>query len=255
MRVDLAGIVAMYARHDGLPAAFTAARDGIDVVLRDRGWRRTTPEDTAQALLRGARAGQAIAGPDGGAEQAALRVSTVLLGLVGAFRVEPLQALARLHAVAAAEHTDGERGRPRDADAARRLQRLARILVDPAPAPALLVAAVAHAEIAACTVFGSHDRIVGLAAERLTLVSRGVDRASVLVPEAAHLARSASYEQALAAYRAVGGLDALAVGDSAAEAALAQWMRHAAEAYAGSVAASPVQANGARTDPGAAAHT
>ena len=39
---------------EGVPSAFAATRDGIDALLRDRGLRRTTPEDTARSLLLGA---------------------------------------------------------------------------------------------------------------------------------------------------------------------------------------------------------
>ena len=35
---------------EGVPSALAAARDGIDVVLRDRGLRRTSPETTAESL-------------------------------------------------------------------------------------------------------------------------------------------------------------------------------------------------------------
>ena len=39
-----------------------AARDGIDVMLRDRGLRRTSPETTAESLLRGAHASAVLEG-------------------------------------------------------------------------------------------------------------------------------------------------------------------------------------------------
>ena len=38
---------------EGVGSAFAAARDGIDVMLRDRGLRRTTPDTTGESLLRG----------------------------------------------------------------------------------------------------------------------------------------------------------------------------------------------------------
>ena len=48
--------LAALASLEGVPSAFAAARDGIDVMLRDRGLRRTSPEMTAESLLRGAHA-------------------------------------------------------------------------------------------------------------------------------------------------------------------------------------------------------
>ena len=47
---------------EGVPSAFAGARDGIDVVLRDRGLRRTSPEMTAESLLRGAHASGVLEG-------------------------------------------------------------------------------------------------------------------------------------------------------------------------------------------------
>lgn len=250
--MDLGALVALHQGLEGVPSAFAAARDGIDAVLRDRGWRRTTPEDTAAALLRGARAGSALtAGTDSSCEEDVLRVSTMVLGQVATFRTSPLQALARLHAEAAATMPEDRRGRPRDAEAARRLQWLGRLLLDAAPAPALLVAAIVHAEIAAGAPFGSHNRLVALAAERLTLVARGVDRASVLVPEAGHLDLRTGYEAALGAYAAGGGL----AGESIRPEGVEQWLRHAPAAYLRGAEASPLHANGTRSEPGAAAHT
>src|SRR3954451_21941617 len=96
---------------EGVPSAFSAARDGIDALLRDRGLRRTTPEQTAESLLRGAHASGVLEGSTstldevraGDADetaQAAVRVSTGVLALVPVLGTSPLQALARLHALA-----------------------------------------------------------------------------------------------------------------------------------------------------------
>lgn len=250
--MDLGALVALHQGIEGVPSAFAAARDGIDAVLRDRGWRPTTPEDTAAALLRGARAGALLAaGTDSSTEDDVLRVSTMVLGQVATFRTSPLQALARLHAEAAATMPLERRGRPRDDAAAHRLQWLGRVLLDPTPAPALLVAAIVHAELAAGAPFLSHNRVVALAAERLTLVARGVDRASVLVPEAGHLALRTAYEAALVAYAAGGGL----AGVSSRPADIERWLRHAPAAYLKGAEASPLHANGTQWEPGAAAHT
>ncbi len=42
----------------------TSTRDGIDALLRDRGLRRTTPDLTAESLLRGAHASAVLEGSD-----------------------------------------------------------------------------------------------------------------------------------------------------------------------------------------------
>ena len=39
---------------DGVLSAYAGTRDGIDVMLRDRGLRKTTPDVAAESLLRGA---------------------------------------------------------------------------------------------------------------------------------------------------------------------------------------------------------
>jgi hypothetical protein len=225
---------------DGVPSAYAAARDGIDVVLRDRGLRRTSPETTAESLLRGAHASGVLAGSastlaevragtaDGPAGDA-VRVSTELLGLAPALVRAPLQALARIHAVAAAAQPAERRGRPRDSDSADRLRGVGDLLAATTSAPALLVAAVVHAELATAAPFGSHDGIVARAAERLVLVARGVDEKSLVVPEAGHLALRAAYESNLRGY-AEGG----AAGVHA-------WLLYAAEAYAAGAEASPLR--------------
>jgi hypothetical protein len=226
---------------EGVPSAFAAARDGIDVVLRDRGLRRTSPETTAESLLRGAHAsavlegsGSSLAEVRSGAGDAvagdAVRVSTSLLGLAPTLARSPLQALARLHTLAAAGSVDDSSlGRPRGTAAAERLQGVARLLTGPSTVPALLLAAVVHAELATAVTFASHNGLVARAAERLVLVVRGVDEKSLTVPEAAHLALRPAYESNLRAYRDGG------------PAGVHAWLLYAAEAYAAAAEASPLR--------------
>ena len=227
---------------EGVGSVFVATRDGIDALLRDRGLRRTTPELTADALLRGAHASAVLEGSDStlkdvregvGDEmaQSALRVSTELLGLLPTLATSPLQALARLHTLAGkGVVADADLGRPRDPAGATRLRELAALLTAPTAAPALVVAAVAHAEIASAAPFVSHNGIVARAAERLLLVGRGVDSKSLLVPEAAHLGLRREYESNLRGYRD-GGVEGVHA-----------WLLYAAEAYARSAEASPLNA-------------
>ncbi|QIG44901.1 oxidoreductase [Nocardioides anomalus] len=233
--------LARLATLEGVPSAFAAARDGIDVVLRDRGLRRTSPEQTAESLLRGAHASAVLEGSasslgeirDGTGDAVAadaVRLSTSLLALAPTLSRSPLQALARLHALAAGSTLGADEvGRPRSSEAAERLQGVARLLSSQTAAPALLLAAVVHAELATTAPFASHNGLVARAAERLVLVARGVDEKSLTVPEAAHLALRPAYESNLGAYR-----DGAAPGVHA-------WLLYAAEAYAAGAEASPLR--------------
>jgi Fic family protein len=217
-----------------------AARDGIDVLLRDRGLRQSPPELTAESLLLGAHASAVLEGSESDLEamragsgdevaQAALRVSAELLSQVPVLGKAPLQAFARLHTLAGKGVVDDSAlGRPRDAASSARLTDLARLLVAPTEAPALVVAAVVHAEVATVAPFESHNGIVARAAERLLLVARGVDPKSLVVPEAGHLRLRREYESNLRGYR-----DGGAAGVHA-------WLLYAAEGYAAGAEASPV---------------
>jgi hypothetical protein len=224
---------------EGVPSAYAAARDGIDALLRDRGLRRTTPEQTTESLLRGAHASAVLEGSTATLEevrsgagdstaQAAVRVSTGVLGLVPVLGSTPLQAFARLHALAGkGEVEDDLLGRPVSPEAAARLNSLATTMLATS-VPALMVGALVHAEIVTVAPFASHNGIVARAAERLVMVARGVDPASVVVPEAGHLAVRAAYESNLRGYRDGG------------RPGLQSWLLYAAEAVTAGVEASPL---------------
>lgn len=236
----LAWLVAL----EGVPSAYAATRDGIDVMLRDRGLRRTSPETTAESLLRGAHASAVLEGSsstlaevrEGAGDEVArdaVRVSTELLSLVPRVRQSPLQAFARIHALAATGSVEPDRlGRPRDAEAAGRLRDIATVATSQGSegaAPALLVAAMVHAELVSAAPFVSHNGIVARAVERLIIVARGVDEKSLCVPEAGHLALRPAYESNLRGY-AEGG----AAGVHA-------WVLYGAEAFAAGAEASPLR--------------
>jgi hypothetical protein len=91
-----------------------------------------------------------------------------------------------------------------------------------------VVAALVHAEIVAAGAFVSHNGVVARAAERLVLVSKGVDPASVLVPEAGHAAEIDGYRAALTAYEK---------GDSTG---IHQWLMYATQAFSRGAEASPL---------------
>ncbi|WP_254052149.1 oxidoreductase [Aeromicrobium sp. A1-2] len=225
---------------EGIPSAYAGTRDGIDSMLRDRGLRRSTPDDTARSLLLGAAATATLEGSaydvetlaGGGGDElarAAVRLSTELLGLLPVWNHSPVQALARMHAIAAAGSVeDIDLGRPVDPAGVSRLTALAAMLGEPTAAPGLVVAALVHAEIAAAGAFATHNAVVGRAAERLVLVSKGVDPASVTVPEAGHAAEPDGYRSALAAY---------AGGDMTG---VHQWLMYASLAFTRAAEASPL---------------
>ncbi len=225
---------------EGIPSAYAATRDGIDGLLRDRGLRRTSPELTAESLLRGAHASAVLEGSGSSLDQvragagdeialATVQLSTTMLGLVPLLKTAPLQAIARLHSVVgSAAVAPEELGRPRDAESAQRLRGVSQLLLSETAAPALLIAAVVHADIATAAPFASHNGIVARAVERLVLVSRGVDAKSLMVPEAGHLALRAEYESNLRAYA------------SGQQNGVHAWALYAAEAFAAGAEASPL---------------
>ncbi len=225
---------------EGVRSAYAGTRDGIDVMLRDRGLRQTSSGMTAESLLRGAHASAVLEGSASTLEQVregatdeiatdAVRLSASMLALAPLLKTAPLQAIARLHAVAGSAALDPDQlGRPRDAASADRLRGVAELLLSGTEAPALLVAAVAHADVATAAPFASHNGIVARALERLVLVSRGVDAKSLVVPEAGHLAHRAAYESNLRAYRDGGPSGVHA------------WALYGAEAFSAGADASPL---------------
>lgn len=237
---DATDPLAVVGALEGVQSALAAARDGIDARLRDRGLRRTGPDVTTESLLLGAAASAALAGSGctvgdlragraDGSAAGCLRLSGELLGMLGVWRSSPLQALARMHTLACDDDIQSDhRGRPATAAGAARLRELAGSLSHPTRAPALVVAAVVHAELATAEPFGTADGVVARAAERLVLVDRGVDPASVTVPEAGHASDPWAYRQALAAYA------------SGNRAGVTTWLLYAASAFVLGARAAPL---------------
>ena len=226
-------------RLEGVASAFAATRDGIDTMLRDRGLRQTGPGLTAESLLRGAHASAVLEGSTSSLDEvrsgagdevaeAAVRISVELLGLGPVLARSPAQALARLHTLAAAGSVpESVLGRPRDAAAADRLRQALVVLRE--ERPALVTAALLHAGLAGGAPFASYNGIVARAAERLVLVSSGLDAKSLTVPEAGHLALRPEYESNLRA-AATGG-----------RAGMHAWLLYCAQAYAAGAEASPLR--------------
>jgi hypothetical protein len=148
----------------------------------------------------------------------------------------PSQALARVH-VAAAGHLlpKSQVGRPRQAGetsqefsdlgpapdettVGQRLSGILELLVRAKEAPAVVVAALVHAEIASVRPFVRGNGLVARAMERAVIQASGLDPTGVAVAELGHLADgAASYVGALAAY-----------GSGSPE-GVAFWITHCAE--------------------------
>ena len=200
----------------GVEGALAAARAGIDALLWDRSLAPRQREVAGESALRGAwanawfdgaetavaelRSGAALDGsPIGRVLTGTLALHAEVPDLVPVIGSAPAQALARMHAVVAHGFVaDADLGRPRrggqvddplrigpapDPDeVARRLAGLGALLVE-SSAPGILVAAVAHAEVAVLRPFGWGSGLVARALPRLVLAQRGVDPAMLSAPE------------------------------------------------------------------------
>ncbi|HEX2214603.1 MAG TPA: oxidoreductase [Mycobacterium sp.] len=195
----------------GVADAGEEAREALGRAHRHRTNLRGWPKTAAEAALRAARASSVL---DGGSLQlsddgtpdpilaGALRVSEAVEGgatsLVGVWRRAPLQAIARLHALAAADIADDEHlGRPRgDIDVGRRLELLADVVAGGTRVPAPVLAAVVHGELLTLAPFGSADGVVARAASRLVTIASGLDPHGLGVPEVHWMRQSGDYQAA-----------------------------------------------------------
>lgn len=183
----------------GIAHAAASARDAVDVVLRQPSVRRQAAGVAATSVARGASASAQLEGadpdrPDDPSVLGALRATGAAGELAGLWARAPLQVLARLHLLAAADLAEPDTvGRPVDTAAARRLTALVRDVGAGAAGevPALVVAAVVHAEVA--EAFAPAGGVVGRAAERVVLVATGLDPSGLLVPEVGHLSEEERY--------------------------------------------------------------
>ncbi|OBA71035.1 oxidoreductase [Mycobacterium sp. 1554424.7] len=199
----------------GVADASDRARDALGRAHRHPANLRRWPVTAAEAALRAARASSVLdGGPvrlDDVADTAqvsepvfggALRVAQALEGgggpLVGIWQRAPLQALARLHVLAAADQVDDDRlGRPRaDAEVGPRLELLGELVTGRTSAPAPVVAAVAHGELLTLKPFGSADGVVARAVSRLVTIASGLDPHGLGVPEVSWMRQPAEYRDA-----------------------------------------------------------
>lgn len=190
------------ARFEGVASAVAAATDAVDALLRDRGLRNVTEEQLSQALLAGASANAALTEDPQRWRIGALRLSAELASLAALIRVAPAQALARAHAlVARGVVPDSQLGKIGAVpDMAARMNSLGELLTRQTSAPAIVVGAVAHAEIAVVAPFGDASGLIARATEHLVLIAAGVDPYGVIVVEAGHAESGRTYSKALEAY-------------------------------------------------------
>ncbi|PRW63376.1 oxidoreductase [Actinopolyspora mortivallis] len=197
----------------GVPEAVETARKAIDEVHEHPANRRGWATTAAEASVRAARASAAVAGgaveiPEEGTVTdpllaGSLRVAEALGPLLPTWQRAPLQALARLHVLAAADLVGADEqerlGRPRaDEEVSSRLELLARTVTElggqaQAAIPGPVQAAVVHGELLALAPFGEVDGIIARAAARLTVIASGLDPKGLVVPEVAHFRRQDEY--------------------------------------------------------------
>ncbi|MGB8022112.1 MAG: hypothetical protein WCF04_12850 [Candidatus Nanopelagicales bacterium] len=199
-----------------MAAALEAARSAVDALIWDRDVRQRRAEVVAESAVRGAWANAWFEGaecrlpdlrsgasldrsPVGRLLAGAVALQAQLPDLVPVVGTAPAQALARMHSLVAVGFVpDLELGRPRSGvladDALRigatpppdevvaRLAGLSRVLRS-STAPGILVAAIAHGEVAAMRPFGWGSGLVARALIRLVLAQRGVDPQMLGAPE------------------------------------------------------------------------
>jgi hypothetical protein len=204
----------------GVDDAVAAAREAVDAVHGHPANRRGWPATAAEASVRAARASAALDGGDAEIPASgevkephlagALRIAESIGPLLPVWQRAPMQALARLHVLAAADLADDESlGRPRGVRAvSRRLDILAELVAGGTSVPGPVLTAIVHGELLALAPFGTADGVVARAAARVTMIATGLDPKGLIVPEVFYLRRSDRYREALAAFRK-GGADGL----------------------------------------------
>ena len=257
---SIADHVVMLSVLPGVPEATDAARAACTELRWHQALRRRIPAAAAESRVRGARASAALDGVE--VDVAVVRdlmrgatawpenpdpLEAVLQGAVQATAetehiralvvTAPSQALARIHAAAAARLLpQSQVGRPRQAGqisreftdlgpapdeivVRQRLSGIVELLLGASDAPAVVVAALVHAEIATVRPFVRGNGLVARAMERAVIQVSGLDPTGVAVTEVGHGAGGgAAYLGALAAY------------GSGSPQGVALWIRHCAQA-------------------------
>jgi hypothetical protein len=220
--------------------AFDDARSAVDRALRHPALRRNGGPVAAELGLRDAVASAALEGHGYELEDVrtgvvtdpvlhgALRVSQALDGLTAQWSRAPRQVLARLHVLAARDVVAADDlGRPSaQAAASGRIDALADLIAGGTRAPALLLAAVVHAELLALGAFAGPNGVVARGAARLALIAGGLDPRGLVAVDVGHAERAPEY---------VGSANAFATGTADG---IRSWLKHYAAAT--SVAAAQI---------------
>ncbi|OLF15839.1 oxidoreductase [Actinophytocola xanthii] len=198
----------------GVLDAVAAAREAVDQVHGHQANRRGWPATAAEASVRAARASAALDGADADIPMTgevteprlagALRIAESIGPMLPTWQRAPMQALAKLHVLAAADLVDDDDalGRPRPARAvARRLELLGDLVAGGTSVPGAVLVAVVHGELLALSPFGTADGVVARAAARLTTIGTGLDPKGLIVPEVFFFRRAQRYAAAAAAFR------------------------------------------------------
>lgn len=195
-------------------ASVEQVRAAITALRRHPANRTGWPRTAAAASVRAARASAALDGAPLAIDleassitdpvlAGAVRVAAGIGSLTSVWSRAPMQALAKLHTLAAADLLPPDMlGRPRVGDPAigARLAGLAELVTaDRWPAPVQV--AMVHGELLSIQPFGAGDGLVARAAARLTMITTGLDPAGLAVPEVAHLRSGSRYVELAAAYR------------------------------------------------------
>lgn len=207
-------------------ARASAALDGVEMDV-----------DIVRDLMRGATAWPESPDPLEAVLQGAVQATAETEHIRTTVVTAPSQALARVH-LAAAGHLlpESQVGRPRRAGetsrefsdlgpapdeviVGQRLSGIVELLLSAKDAPAVVVAALVHAEIATVRPFVRCNGLVARAMERAVIQASGLDPTGVAVAEVGHAAGgSAAYLGALAAY------------GSGSPQGVALWLKHCAQA-------------------------
>ena len=207
-------------------ARASAALDGVEVNV-----------DVVRDLMRGATAWPESPDPLEAMLRGAVQATAETEHIRATVFTAPSHALARVH-VAAAGHLlpESQVGRPRQADevsrefsdlgpapdafiVGQRLSGIVELLLCAKDAPAVVVAALVHAEIATVRPFVRGNGLVARAMERAVIQAGGLDTTGVAVAELGHGAGGgAAYVGALAAY------------GSGSPQGVAVWITHCAQA-------------------------
>lgn len=251
-----ADYISPLAQLPGVADAVANARGKVDALLWDRSLRTKGSRLRTDVSLHNARASAAIDGIDislaawssgdafddsplGHAAAGVWRLEESLREQVTVWSTAPMQALARMHSLVAADVvSDPDRlGRPRDGvevdDPLRikslpdvssmkiRLAGLTEIATSDANAPAIIEAAIIHGELVALRPFEWGSGLVARAAMRVVLGSRGVD------PDLLVMTDAAMYSIGRPAY-----VDAVRSYLSGTPEGVARWIRFCAESVA-----------------------